>query len=64
MSADRLLFLSVSAASNVGLSQDPVSMTGPGLYTLSAVMLAGRVAPVLVLWWMARTTRDSALAVG
>jgi trk system potassium uptake protein TrkH len=64
MSADRLLFLSVSAASNVGLSQDPVSMTGPGLYTLSAVMLAGRVAPVLILWWMAGTTEDSVLAVG
>ena len=64
MSADRLLFLSVSAASNVGLSHDPVSMTGPGLYTLSAVMLAGRVAPVLVLWWMARTTDDADLPVG
>ena len=64
MSADRLLFLSVSAASNVGLSQDPVSITGPGLYTLSAVMLFGRIGPVLVLGWQARSTHDSPLAVG
>lgn len=63
ISADRLLFLTVSAASNVGLAHDPVSITGPGLYTLCAVMLAGRVAPVFVLWWMARTTTDAELAV-
>lgn len=64
MAADRLLFLTVSAASNVGLAHDPVSITGPGLYTLCAVMLAGRVAPVFVLWWMARTTDDADVAVG
>jgi trk system potassium uptake protein TrkH len=64
MSGDRLLFLTVSAASNVGLAHDPVSITGPGLYTLCAVMLAGRVAPVFVLWWMARTTEDAEVAVG
>jgi trk system potassium uptake protein TrkH len=64
MSADRLLFLSVSAASNVGMSQDPISMTGPGLYTLSAVMLAGRIAPVIILWWTARTTDDATVAIG
>jgi Trk-type K+ transport system membrane component len=63
LSADRLLFLTVSAASNVGLSHDPISMTGPGVYTLCAVMLAGRIAPVFVLWWMARTTRDAEVAV-
>ena len=61
--ADRLLFLTVSAASNVGLAHDPVAITGPGLYTLCAVMLAGRVAPLFVLWWMARTTADAELAV-
>jgi trk system potassium uptake protein len=60
---DRLLFLTVSAASNVGLAHDPVSITGPGLYTLCAVMLAGRVAPVFVLSWMARTTTDAEVAV-
>ena len=64
MAGDRLLFLTVSAASNVGLAHDPVSITGPGLYTLCAVMLAGRVAPMFVLWWMARTTADADVAVG
>ena len=64
MAADRLLFLTVSAASNVGLAHDPVSITGPGLYTLCAVMLAGRIAPVFVLSWMARTTDDADVAVG
>ena len=63
VAADRLLFLTVSAASNVGLAHDPVSIVGPGLYTLCAVMLAGRVAPVFVLWWMARTTTDADVAV-
>jgi trk system potassium uptake protein TrkH len=63
ISGDRLLFLTVSAASNVGLAHDPVSITGPGLYTLCAVMLAGRIAPVFVLSWMARTTNDAEVAV-
>jgi Trk-type K+ transport system membrane component len=63
ISGDRLLFLTVSAASNVGLAHDPVSITGPGLYTLCAVMLAGRVAPVWVLSWMARTTADADVAI-
>jgi Trk-type K+ transport system membrane component len=63
MAADRLLYLTVSAASNVGLAHDPVSIVGPGLYTLCAVMLAGRMAPVFFLWWMARTTDDADLAV-
>lgn len=63
--ADRLLFLSVSAASNVGLSHDPVSITGNGLFTLSGLMLAGRVAPLIVLWWMASTPEEGdRVAVG
>ena len=64
MSADRLLFLAVSAASNVGLSHDPVPTAGPGLYTLCLLMLAGRIVPVAVLWWMARAVDDADLAVG
>jgi Trk-type K+ transport system membrane component len=62
--ADRLLFLCVSAMSNVGLSHDPVSIIGPGLYVLSALMLLGRIMPLLVLWWMARTTEGEFVAVG
>ena len=48
----------------MGLAHDPVSITGPGLYTLCAVMLAGRVAPVFVLWSLARTGERAEVAVG
>lgn len=61
---DRLLFMSVSATSNVGLSHDPISMVLWGLSTLSLTMLLGRIAPLLVLWWMAETTTDADIAVG
>lgn len=61
---DRLLFLTTSAAGNIGLAHDPIAITGPGLYTLSAIMLAGRLLPLAVLWWMARTTTDADVAVG
>jgi Trk-type K+ transport system membrane component len=62
--ADRILFLVISAASNVGLSHDPIAITGPGLYILSATMLLGRLMPLCVLWWMAQTTHDAELAFG
>jgi Trk-type K+ transport system membrane component len=62
--ADRLLFLAVSALSNVGLSHDPVSITGPGLLVLSALMLIGRLVPMAILWWMARTTQGAQVLVG
>lgn len=64
---DRLLFLSFSAVSNVGLSHDPVSITGGGLYTLSAMMLGGRLAPLLVLGWLASHADyddEQAVAIG
>jgi trk system potassium uptake protein TrkH len=57
MSGDRLLFIAISATSNVGLSHDPIAVTGPGLIVLSVMMLFGRLAPIAILWWMARTTR-------
>jgi len=62
--ADRLLMLCISAASNVGLSHDTVTIVGPGLYTLAFTMLAGRLVPLLILWWMATTTEDADIAVG
>ena len=62
--ADRLLFLVISAIGNVGLSHDPVSITGPGLLVLSALMLAGRMGPLAILWWMARDARTADVAVG
>ena len=64
MPADRLLFLASSALGNVGLSHDPVSVSNFGLAVLSTTMLIGRIAPVLVLWWTARTTPEALVAVG
>jgi trk system potassium uptake protein len=56
MPADQLLFLSVSATSNVGLSHDALSLVTWPLGTLSILMLLGRAVPFLILWWMAETT--------
>ncbi len=61
---DRLLFLSISAASNTGLSFDPVAMDGTGLLILTAISLAGRLVPLCIIWWMAGTTRGATAAVG
>lgn len=54
LSASEGAFLTISALSNVGLSHDPIA--GPGMYLLAVVMLLGRLAPLGVLWWMAKTT--------
>jgi Trk-type K+ transport system membrane component len=61
---DKLLFLAASALGNVGLSPDPVAVSDASLYALSVIMLAGRIAPILILWWMADTTPDALVAVG
>jgi trk system potassium uptake protein TrkH len=62
--ADRVLFTTISAAANVGLSHDPLSVTAANAWTLSITMLLGRLLPICVLWWMALTTRDADVAVG
>lgn len=62
--ADRMLFEVVSALANVGLSFGAVSLVGPGMYVLCAVMLLGRLLPLLLLIWMMQTTRDADVAVG
>ena len=64
MPAERLCFLTISALSNVGLSHDPVNIVGPGLFLLDLIMLLGRLAPLGVLWWMARTECDADVLVG
>jgi trk system potassium uptake protein TrkH len=62
--SDRLLFMAISALSNVGLSHDPISMTGPGLIVMSGLMLVGRVAPLAVLWWTATIVDEVDVVVG
>jgi trk system potassium uptake protein TrkH len=64
MPGDRALFVTVSAVSNVGLSHDTLSMTRSSLFVVSAAMFTGRLVPLLILWWMADTTRDADVAIG
>lgn len=59
MPGDRVLFLAASAVSNAGLAHDPVTVGRTGLYLLSAAMLSGRIAPLLMLWWQARAAPGS-----
>jgi trk system potassium uptake protein TrkH len=62
--ADNVLFNAVSALSNVGFTASPI-MDEKGLFfAYSAIILVGRMAPLMVLWWMADTTTDAELAVG
>jgi len=61
---DRALFLTISAASNVGWSHDPVSLVKSALTTLSVIMLLGRMMPMAVLCWMAKSASPTDLAVG
>jgi Trk-type K+ transport system membrane component len=64
MPGDRLLFLVISAATNVGWSHDPISIVKSGLTTLSVIMLAGRILPMAILWWMSKSAEGTDLAVG
>lgn len=64
MPGDRVLFVTVSALSNVGLSHDVLSMTRSSLLLVSAAMFFGRITPLLILWWMVDTMRDADVAVG
>ena len=50
---DRALFLTVGALSNVGLSHDPINAVGKGLWTLTTLMLIGRLTPLALLTWAA-----------
>jgi Trk-type K+ transport system membrane component len=64
IAADQMLFIVISALSNVGLSHNPIAIVGAGLNVLSVLMLLGRLAPLCILWWMAETTSGAELAVG
>ena len=64
LGADQILFTAISAASNVGISYAPISITGDGLYMLSISMMLGRLLPLAILWWAAMTVRDADVAIG
>jgi len=62
--ADNILFDAVSALSNVGFTISPVPDQKGIFFAYSAIILVGRMAPLMVLWWMAETTADAELAIG
>src|SRR5439155_3764067 len=62
-SSDRLAMIAASAVGNVGLSHEPLSLTGQGLNTIVIAMLLGRAAPLAVLCWAAATTEDADVGV-
>lgn len=64
MPADRLLFLTASALGNVGLSHDPVPSANELLNSLVFVMLAGRFFPLVMLWWVASTSKEAEMPIG
>jgi Trk-type K+ transport system membrane component len=59
MTADRLMFLAVSAVGNVGTSQSPLTLNANGLYALSLGMAFGRIAPLVLLIIAAKRVRSS-----
>jgi trk system potassium uptake protein TrkH len=61
---DGILFNAISAMSNVGFTVSPVPDEKGLFFAYAAIILVGRMAPLMVLWWMAETTADAELAVG
>ena len=64
LSGEQVLYLTISALSNVGLSQDALPDMRQGAFVLAALMMAGRMVPLLILWWMADSTQNANVAVG
>jgi trk system potassium uptake protein TrkH len=64
LSTDHALFSAVSALSNVGFSLSEIPDRKNVLFAYCAIMLLGRMVPLMILWWMAETTTDADLAVG
>jgi trk system potassium uptake protein TrkH len=62
--ADTIFFNSASALGNVGFCAAELPDESRLMYAYSAIMLLGRMAPLLVLWWMADTTKNADAAIG
>lgn len=61
---EQLLFNAFSATSNIGLSQSAIIAGSSTLLVYSVTMLAGRIAPLLMLWSMVESNVSDALPVG
>jgi Trk-type K+ transport system membrane component len=64
LAADQAVFMTISALSNVGLFHDILPDMPRGTYVIAALMLAGRMVPLLILWWMADLGTEAELAIG
>ena len=62
--ADSVLFNAVSAMSNVGFTVSPVPDQKSLSFAYCAIVLVGRMAPLMVLWWMAETTSEGEMGIG
>ena len=54
LSFERAQFLCVSAAMGLGLSHEPVSVTGGSLHVLSGLLITSRLLPLVMLWLILR----------
>lgn len=61
---DGTLMNAVSGASNAGFSLAGIPDAKNVMYAHCAVMLLGRVAPLMILWWVADTMPEVDVAVG
>ena len=61
---ERLLMAAVSATSNSGLTDDPLSLVLVPLMILALLMVLGRVLPILLLWRMADRVDHAETVVG
>ena len=57
-------FSASSALGNVGFSVGGVPDEKGLFFAYSAICLVGRMAPLMILWWMADTTSGAELAIG
>jgi Trk-type K+ transport system membrane component len=62
--SDGLFFNAVSAVSNVGLSTSEIPDEQRTMFAFCAIMLLGRMVPLMILWWMADTTTDGEWGIG
>ncbi|HVT88669.1 MAG TPA: potassium transporter TrkG [Tepidisphaeraceae bacterium] len=60
---EQMLWLTISALSNVGESHAPVVLSEGCLFVLSGAMLFGRVVPLIFLWKMARSDKPESLMI-
>jgi trk system potassium uptake protein TrkH len=63
-SVDGNFFTAVSAASNVGYLTGDIPDERNVMFATAAIMLLGRMTPLMILWWTADTTADADVAVG